>query len=358
MIGTDMYGTGGISAVVLGYKKGGLFDRFDCTYVTSHRYGPIWRKVRTAVTSWVRLVAELHRLDAPLVHVMISSHGSFWRKSVVCLITRAMRRPYLLHVHGGSFVHFYDHECTRPTQRLVRSIFDNAALVVALSDEWRTRLQRIFPNSQFEVLPNAVHLPDTAVSTASHDGAQTLLFLGHLLRAKGVHDLVRAFARIAPVFPHLKLVFGGVGEIRELRQLATELGVAERVEFPGWLTPERTAAALGSATAFVLPSYAEGLPMALLEAMSWRLPVIAAPVGGIPQLVRDGYNGLLVPPGDIEALAGAIARLMNDPLLRERLGRAARATVESNHSRERMLERLSQIYQQFGIAARASEEAL
>jgi glycosyltransferase involved in cell wall biosynthesis len=96
--------------------------------------------------------------------------------------------------------------------------------------------------------------------------------------------------------------------------------------------------------------------MALLEAMSWRLPVIATPVGGIPQVVEHDVNGLLVAPGDIDGLAAHIVRLMKDPALRERLGAAARATIETGFSLEEALDHLSRIYRRFGLEARAAGE--
>ncbi|HEY0342685.1 MAG TPA: glycosyltransferase, partial [Steroidobacteraceae bacterium] len=200
---------------------------------------------------------------------------------------------------------------------------------------------------------NAVALPDRAKLRRLDDHEPTLLFLGHLLRDKGVYDLVRAFGMVAPRFPRMKLVLGGVGNIDAVRQLAAQLEIQERVSCPGWLGPERKTAALARSTVFILPSYAEGMPMALLEAMSWGMPVIATPVGGIPQVVVNDSNGLLVAPGDIDALADAIRRLLDDPALCERLGAAARATVETGFSLNEALAKLSGIYDRFGISARA-----
>ncbi len=97
--------------------------------------------------------------------------------------------------------------------------------------------------------------------------------------------------------------------------------------------------------------------MALLEAMSWGLPVIATPVGGIPQVVEEGVNGLFVSPGDIDGLAAAVRRLLEDTGLRERLGTAARATVENGFSLREALAKLSGIYGRFGLEARAPRAA-
>ena len=348
MVGTDLDGMGGVRAVVSGYIDGGLFERHECVYVASHRAGSLWVKTRTALQAWVRVAALLRKLDAPLVHVQTASRGSFWRKSVVCLMARMAGRPYIVHLHGGGFVRFYEEESGPLARRIIRSTLAHAALVIALSEEWRERLLRICPTARVEVLHNAVTIPKIELQREPKP-EHTVLFLGHLLRDKGVYDLVRAFALVAERFPHLKLLLGGVGDIPAIRQLASRLKVQERVLCPGWLTPDRKSTALANSTLFVLPSYAEGMPMSLLEAMSWGLPVVATPVGGIPQLVKDGVNGLLITPGDVEGMAAAITRLMQDPALRERLGAAARATIQTGFSLDEALAQLSDIYRRFGV---------
>jgi glycosyltransferase involved in cell wall biosynthesis len=350
MVGTDLDGMGGVRAVVRGYLDGGLFRRYPCVYVASHRAGSAWVKIFTALKAWVRVAILLRKLDAPLVHVQTASRGSFWRKAVVCLMARVARRPYIVHLHGGGFTRFYESESGPVGRLVIRNTLAHAALVIALSGEWRERLLRICPTARVEVLHNAVAIPDTVRARRPEEREPRLLFLGHLLPDKGVYDLVKAFARVAEQFPHLKLVLGGVGHIEAVRELASELGVRERVELPGWLGPESKNTALAGSTIFLLPSYHEGMPMALLEAMSWGLPVITTPVGGIPQIVTDRVNGLLVEPGDIPALATAITRLLHDPALRERLGNVARTTVETRFSLREALAKLSGIYQRFGLA--------
>jgi len=353
MVGTHLDGTGGIRAVVQGYVDGGLFERFDCVYVATHREGSTWVKLVTALKAWLRVAVLLRRQPAPLVHVQTASRASFWRKSALCLMAQLAGRPYLLHVHGGDFAQFYARECGPIARCFIRYTLAQASLVIALSEQWRERLLGICPAATVEVLPNAVALPDSRALRRLQEREPTLLFLGELRRAKGTYDLVRALACIAERFPQVKLVCGGVGAIAEVRQLAAELGVSDRVICPGWLDPERKRVALAGASIFVLPSYAEGMPIALLEAMSWGLAVIATPVGGIPQLIRHEVDGLLVAPGDIAGVAAAVERLLSDPALRDRLGAAARATVAAHFSLEAALERLGAIYRRFGIEARA-----
>jgi len=350
MVGTDLRSIGGISTVVRGYIDAGLFDRIDCAYVATHRSGSNWRKLFVALTGWMRVLVKLHTLDAPLVHIQLSSRASFWRKAVVCLLARLARRPYLLHVHGSEFADFY-RECSPARRRIVRAVLARATLVLALSEAWRATLQEISPRARIEVLMNAVPLPPEGMAAPSRQ--PTLLFFGEIARHKGVFELAQAFARVADDLPQLRLIYAGTGGgVEETRRLIEQFRLASRVRFTGWLRGERKQTTLAGAAMFVLPSFVEGMPMALLEAMSFGLPVIATPVGGVPEIVTHEHDGLLVPPGDVGALAAAIARLTNDPQLRQRLGRAARDTVARRFSLDSAVERLLGIYRRFGIEPR------
>ena len=349
MVGTHLRAAGGIRAVVQGYLEAGLLQTFHGVYVHTHTNGNVWRKAWYAFRGYIAIAWYLLTLDAPLVHAHVASRASFWRKSIVFLMARARGRPYIVHLHGGEFAQFYQNECGPREQRYVRATLENAAVVLALSEEWRQRLLRICPQATIEVLPNAVTLPEPGALNRATPLAPTVLFLGHLERAKGTYDLVHAFARIAERFPKARLLCGGDGAIEQVRALAQQLGIADRVECPGWLDLAQKQRALATASIFVLPSYAEGLPMALLEAMSWGLPVVTTPVGGIPQVVQHEANGCLVQPGHVDDLAAAIAMLLESSAARARLGAAARSTIESQYTLDRALQRLGKIYGRFGL---------
>jgi len=354
MVGTDLAGMGGIRTVVEGYIEAGLFDEIDCTYVTTHRHGSHWTKLLAALSGWTAAAVQLATLEAPLVHIHLSSRASFWRKSVVCLLARLFRRPYLLHVHGSEFAQFYE-ECPPLARRIVRLVLARADLVMALSQAWRATLQGICPSARIEVLMNAVPLPPPDEARRRADRPSTLLFLGEIARHKGVFELARAFGGVTGTFPGLRLVYAGTGAaMDDVRQLAAQPEFAGRIECTGWLEAQRKRAELARATIFVLPSYVEGMPMALLEAMSWGLPVIATAVGGVPEMITHEVNGLLVEPGDVAGLAAAIRRLMEDAGLRERLGGAARETIATRFSLDTAFERLLEIYRRFGIQPRGT----
>jgi glycosyltransferase involved in cell wall biosynthesis len=352
MVGTHPLTQGGIATVVRGYIDAGLFDRFDCTYIATHRDGNALAKLATALKSWMQVLMALASGKAPLFHIHLSSRASFWRKSVICATVLLARRPYVLHLHGSEFMRFYDEECGPLAKRVVRFVFRHAAVVLALSDQWRDNIRRICDTAVVEVLPNAVPLQAAVASGVANEEQQTVLILGRLGHRKGTFDLVNAFSRVAAQARGARLVCAGDGAVKETIELAAKLGIGSRVECPGWLSAEQAGRLLSGATLFVLPSYAEGLPMALLEAMSWGLAVISSPVGGIPQVIRHGENGLLVSPGDVDALTRALAWLLGDEPARARLGAAARATIEQTYSVTSAIERLGTLYARFGISQR------
>src|SRR5437763_291119 len=138
------------------------------------------------------------------------------------------------------------------------------------------------------------------------------LFLGHLEAAKGIYDLLDALAGVRSAVPDVRLACAGDGDRIGVARYAENLGIAEAVKFTGWVGPSGKRALLEHAAVFALPSYEEALPVSLIEAMSAGVPVVATPVGGIPEVVADNTSGFLVAPGDKGALERARRRLLVD----------------------------------------------
>jgi glycosyltransferase involved in cell wall biosynthesis len=148
-------------------------------------------------------------------------------------------------------------------------------------------------------------------------------------------------------------VIAGNGAVEVSRGRAIALGIANRVQIPGWVDAQAVSGLLATADIFVLPSHNEGLPVAILEAMGAGLPVVTTPVGAIPELVIDGETGILAPPGSSSALADALARLVNDPKLRSRLGSNGRNRVETHFRIEVVADRFVSIYRALSSASLA-----
>jgi glycosyltransferase involved in cell wall biosynthesis len=183
------------------------------------------------------------------------------------------------------------------------------------------------PASKLRVVPNGVALPPVRPLTGS---AKTFISVGTFAPAKATGVAVNAFARLVQGRSGLRLVLVGDGDERlECERQAARCGIDHLVEFTGYRTD--VPALLARADSFVLPSVNENCPLALIEAMGAGLACVGSAIGGVPELLGDG-SGLLVPPGDPEALAGAMAMLADDKALAPALGRAAAATARRHFS--------------------------
>ncbi|HET7233237.1 MAG TPA: glycosyltransferase family 4 protein [Longimicrobium sp.] len=219
-----------------------------------------------------------------------------------------------------------------PLPGAVRMLLARSDRIVAPSAAYRDALLRAYPQlaGRTEVIHNGVEVDELAAGRRApvEDAQPYVLCLAHYAPWKGQDVLVRAFARIAPRHPWLRLVLAGDGGGRaETRALARALGVEARVELLDEQPRERVAELLHGCALFVLPSRAESFGIALVEAMACGRPVIGTRVGGIPEIVCDGRDGVLVPPDDPAALAAAMERLLADPAAAQAMGARAREAV-------------------------------
>jgi glycosyltransferase involved in cell wall biosynthesis len=197
--------------------------------------------------------------------------------------------------------------------------------VVTLGEYWRDFVHDFLQvdASRIAVLHNAVPGP---ASTPERTGTGTcrILFLGVVCERKGVPTLLSALAHPALRALDWRVTMAGNGEVDFYRAEAERLGLSDRISFLGWVGETQARQLLAESDVLVLPSRNEGLPMAILEAMAYGLPVVATPVGSITDAIADGDTGLLVPVGDQEALARAILKLVENPSLRLHIGARAR----------------------------------
>jgi glycosyltransferase involved in cell wall biosynthesis len=347
MLGTAFETRGGISAVINTYRAHGLFDRWPIEYIATHCDGPAWRKLGAALSALRRLIASLARDRNAIVHIHGASRASFWRKSVFMAIALAARCPVIFHLHGGGFARFYEEECGPIGRAAARFFLERAARIIVLSGQWRSWMSGAMRNPNVVCIANPMPLHAEPASSA-RKGA--LLFLGRLERAKGVFDLVDAVATLRETtHPDVRLVLAG-DDVDGLGAYAAERGAGDSVELTGWVGPEAKRALLESSAIFVLPSYAEGSPISLLEAMAAGLPAVATAVGGIPDVVADGVNGVLIEPGDVGTLVRVLRKLLDDRMLRSRLGAAARETVRLRFDADHVIGELEKIYASLGLA--------
>jgi glycosyltransferase involved in cell wall biosynthesis len=348
MLGTGLGTRGGISAVVNVYRRAGLFDRWPIIYLPTHTDRGQCQKIVIALGALIRFVRLLIMGRVALVHVHGASGASFWRKLIFILLAFAAHRPVIYHLHGGGFVDFFRTQCGRVGQACVRLVLSRSARVVLLSPQWETAIRAIAPEAALVIIPNPVEVSEAHHAQAHDQRPHDVVFVGRLERDKGIFDLVDAFSLLIQEFPSARLRCAGDGDAAEVLRRAKSRGVASAVNCMGWLHGDTKWRLLGSGAVYALPSYFEGLPMALLEAMAVRLPVVATTAGGIPSAITDGVEGFLVPPGDVPALSQALRRLLGDDKLRRTMGDAAYCRVVREFSISVVLPKLESLYRELG----------
>jgi glycosyltransferase involved in cell wall biosynthesis len=354
MIGTSPQTMGGISSVVNAYRAGGLFERIPVSYISSHADGGAVTKLTMAAVAVCRFVGWLVFRPAFILHVHVSSRASFWRKMIFIWPALWTKKIVIFHLHGSEFMQFYLEECGPLKQRLVRAVKNRCSRNIVLSESRRQNVARITPNQNVTVLMNPALQPSAAASNQPRRG-EVLLFLGRLGRRKGIYVLLQALVSVRLKFPDVRLICGGDGELEEVRAEIAKLGLEQHVDLLGWVKGEAKDELLAISTLYVLPSFDEGVPMSILEAMASGIPIVSTPVGGIPEVVGNGREGVLVPPGDVPGLSAAISRLLGDPGLRSRMGQNCLERFRRDFSIETVLDKLEQIYSSHGVFARPAK---
>ena len=347
MVGPLPPPVGGMASVVQNLVQG-LGGRVELQVLnnvkTTAADRSLWRGVAAQLRLLGRLAWACLAWRPAVVHIHTCSWFTFWRNGVDVLLARLLGRRVVLHIHGAQFHRFLG-GLAGVRAWLARRLLRAAHRVVVLGEGWRGVLAAWADPARIVVVPNGVPLGQPVTPAA--DGPFRILCLANYEVRKGQEDLLRAVAglRVSRTVRVELLGFEAEpGRRQRLLDLAAELGL-EDVDVPGPVMGAAKEARLAAAHCFCLPSYDEGLPMSMLEAMAVGLPVVATRVGAIPEAVVDGRDGLLFEPGDVTALRGHLARLIREPDTAARIGAAGRERLARELSLERSVELLLGVYQ-------------
>ncbi|MFN6486381.1 MULTISPECIES: glycosyltransferase family 4 protein [unclassified Nostoc] len=328
MLGESLDRQGGIVSVEKLILEKATSD-IQIKHITTLPNGSALHKMLVFLQAIGELFWNLLNQKADLIHIHVSDRGSAFRHSITTLIGWLFRKPVIIHTHSADFHLFYS-KLPQLLQQWLSWSFCKCTRFIVLSDSWKKfYIENLgLKPEQVIVLPNPVKIPPQIPQRINSEQI-FFLFLGRIGERKGAFDLIKAFASI-PVAQksRAKLVMAGDGEVEQARSLIPTLNLTNSITILDWVDQEKRDDLLTKADVFVLPSYNEGLPMALLEAMSWGLAVITTGVGGIPEIVTQDQNGLLVNPGDIQQLSEAMQSLIANENLRISLGNNARLRVK------------------------------
>ena len=304
--------------------------------------------------SLVQLWTAKARNEVGLLHINVAGGLSPYRKAVLARLARLLGVPYVIHLHGSRFK-----ECW-PTGGLfsrgpVDRMFTQSASIIVLGHTWARlisdNLQSV--KAKIVILPNATRSVTAYRLAASGTPQVHISFLGELGARKGTGQLIEALGLLRHL-DNWAATIAGNGDVEKYRKLAQDIGLGERLQFPGWLGPDEVNGLLGRSDIFVLPSFAENLPMAVLEAFAHGLAVVSTPVGAVSEVIDHGRNGLIVPVGDVASLAGALRKLIEDSVFRRALGEAARQDHAERYDINSYVVRLGAIWRAASATAKTT----
>lgn len=335
MIGPDVNSQGGISSVIRLYKDNGL----DVVILSTYKGGNIFSNLIFYCIFIIKYIfILLTNENIKLIHIHIASRGSFLRKYFSFRIAKIFKKKIIFHVHGAKFDVFYN-KSPYIIQKIITNSFNFADLILVLSDEWKNKISNICSNKNIQILYNPAVIKK--LNPIESDFIN-ILFMGRLEKRKGTYNIIESAKFIQN--PNIVIDLYGDGEIEKCEKLINDNNLSQKVKIKGWISGSQKEEVFQNSDVLILPSYHEGLPMSILEAMSYGLPIISTPVGGIPEAVEDGVNGFLIQPGDSKALAEKIDLLANDKELREKMGRESYKIAKEKFDINVIIKQLQGIY--------------
>ena len=295
-----------------------------------------------------RFFSILARNRPDIVHIHTCSFWGYYRSVIFLILSRCQHCRVAFHLHNAIDT-FYYNDAGFFTRWIVRMSLKKADLNVALSPKLAELVRSITKYG------DPVCYIETGIELERFDRADDkddsgmedicrILTIGQFTRNKGVFDIVASIPRVVERYQNVRFRFIGHGDQNRIRSFAEEKGILEYCEIAGPVDDVEKIRSLREAKVFLLPSYAEGHPAVILEAMAVGLPVISTDVGAIPEVVDDGINGFIIKPGDVEALANRIIQLISEPRIRHDMGEANYRKVRMKYSNSRVLDEIKDVY--------------
>lgn len=310
VVATSRKTRGGITSVIKAHETGEQWKKYHCRWIETHRDGNAIRKLWYLFTALIEYILLLPFYD--IVHIHIATTQSAKRKMLFLYPAKWIGKKVILHFHPSNEKFLFEPY----NRKLYRKLFLKANLILVLSEQWRRWLKEALDITEnVEVLYN----PCPKVNRRDDIREHNILFAGTIIPRKGYMDLIKAFAKITDKYKDWTVVFAGNGEIEKAKDAAKKLNVDRQFKFLGWVSGKEKEHAFQTASIYCLASDGEGFPMGVLDAWAYGIPCVVTPVGGIPDIVIDGKNGLVFPVGDIDALSNKLEMLISNEELRKNI---------------------------------------
>lgn len=341
MCGSVLSVKGGMVSVVKNYLNYKDWEDVKISYIPTHINANKYILILYFMWAYIKILclALIDKVD--IVHLHTAERGSFFRKAFLVQTFNFLGIKTVMHHHAAEFEQFYTSLPER-RKKYVRHILELTDLNIVLGEGFAQLLRNKAPKAKIKVLHNAV---DTYSYNPYNKDARNILFLGVLCERKGVYDLLQAIKLLDPqIDKTIKLYLCGDGEMEKVKQMIKELGISHRIAHLGWIVGEQKKLFMANAMVNVLPSYNEGLPMTILETMAYGIPNISTSIASIPEVLHNNENGFLVKPGDIDALAEVLKKIIENSSLREEFSQKSYQLITKSFSLDKNIEILKSYY--------------
>lgn len=342
--GPDLNEKGGVVTVIDGILKSDLSKKYSIENIATTTSN---RKIFTFIKSIFEFINKAIKKEIEIAHIHMASKGSFCRKSIIVLMCKLFNIPSVIHMHGACFDQFYN-SMGKIARGYCKYIFKQSEKVIVLSESWKNFFSTWVDEKKIVVVNNSVKVDEKfKIKIKEEKSCVTFVFMGKCGVRKGVYDLLDTIEEIKNHGydeSKFKVILAGDGELDKVNEKVLEKKIENVVNVKGWIEKEEKEEILLSGDVFILPSYNEGLPMAMLEAMSFALPCIVTNVGGIPEVIKNGVNGFISSPGDKKSLYNNMMSLINNEDNRKEMGKNSFDTVNGHFNQEKELLKISNIY--------------
>jgi len=306
---------------------------------------------RSALITLIHLIKFpiiLIMTKSEIIHINTTDYWVFWESSIYVIISKILSRKTILHIHATTFHKFYNNTNSMIKRFIIKTLKMTDKIII-LSSRQKKLYMKFVSKNKLSVILNVTNykiFQDQSKRKLSESNVIKILFIGgEESKRKGIYDVIKAIPIVVNKFgENILFIFLGRCNTNKLTDICKKKNIQKYVDFQGYVEEPEKIKVMNSSDIFVLPSYAEGLPISILEAMAAGLPIISTPVGSIPDVIKEDLHGYLIDPGDYYTLANKITLLAENSKLRNNMGEINKETILVEYDINLLVNKMSELY--------------
>lgn len=340
IVSPSLKNNGGITTVVKNYLNSKI--NYNFYNLETQIDGKAIKKIVYFVKAFFNIKKIIKKNKIDIVYFHISEGASIKRTELLLKKIKKLNVKTILHHHGANFLTWYE-SLNNTKKNKVTTMLSSVDTNIVLSEKLKKEYLKIVKINNIEFVYNGVNVTNENKYLLNFNDRKYILFLGRLGERKGIYDLIEAL-REANIPSMYKLVICGDGEIEKVQSLVNTYHLSEKVIVKGWIDGNQKEEILNNTIINILPSYNEGLPMSILETMSLGIPNISTNIASIPEVIKNNETGILISPGDVNALKKSL-EILNDVGLLKKISVNSFNIIKSDFSLEKQIKSTIKIFE-------------